>query len=216
MPSFYKKGEYDLAGFAVGIVDREKLIDGSNINVGNRIIGLASSGLHSNGYSLARKIFLTTMKWSLSDSVSELGCTLGEELLRPTRIYVKTVINVVKGFGVRGMAHITGGGIVENLPRILPKACTAVIRKGAWKVPTIFSLIAQKGNVPENEMYRTFNMGIGLIVIVPAQEAEAVVERLKGLGEDASIIGEIVQRKDGEGPLRFVEEERLPDAAQTA
>lgn len=216
MPSFYKKGEYDLAGFAVGIVDREKLIDGSNINVGNRIIGLASSGLHSNGYSLARKIFLTTLKWSLSDSVSELGCTLGEELLRPTRIYVKTVINVVKGFGVRGMAHITGGGIVENLPRILPKACQAVIRKGTWRIPPVFSLIAQKGNVPESEMYRTFNMGVGLIVIVPAQEAEAVIERLKGLGEDASVIGEIAQRKDGEEPLRFVEEERLPDTAQTA
>lgn len=206
MPSFYKKGEYDLAGFTVGIVDREKLIDGTSINVGNKIIGLASSGLHSNGYSLARKIFIDTLKWKTSEYIDSLGCTLGEELLRPTRIYVRTILNVVKGFSVRGMAHITGGGIIENLPRILPKTCQAVIRKGSWRTLPVFSLISEKGHVPEEEMFHTFNMGIGLILIVPAQETEGIIDRLKGLGEEAYVIGDIIQRKDDEGPLRFVAE----------
>jgi len=209
MHSLYKRGEYDLAGFVVGLVEREKIIDGSSINVGNSIIGVSSSGLHSNGYSLVRKIFFNKLKLNVSDYINELGCTLGEELIKPTRIYVKSILNIVKEFGVRGMAHITGGGIVENLPRILPRACQAVIKKGSWKVPPIFSLISKKGKVPEEEMFHTFNMGLGLIVIIPSQETEGVIERIKGMGEEACVIGEIVQRKEDEDFIRFVGNEHI-------
>ncbi|HDD43449.1 MAG TPA: phosphoribosylformylglycinamidine cyclo-ligase [Candidatus Desulfofervidus auxilii] len=204
MPDFYKPGEYDLAGFVVGIVDREKIIDGSEISVGHQIIGLASSGLHSNGYSLVRKLFFEQLKWPLDKYLESCQCTLGEELLKPTRIYVPAILNILKDFRIAGMAHITGGGIPENLSRILPKGCKAVIKKGSWKIPPIFQIIQQTGKIKEEEMIRTFNCGIGLILVVNAKYCDEVMDRLRGLKETPYIIGEILERKENESIVEFV------------
>ena len=194
MPSFYDEDEYDLAGFAVGVVEKAKIIDGSKIKTGNALIGLASSGLHSNGYSLVRKALLEKAGYGVQDTLSELGGRpLGEVLLTPTRIYAKTVLTLMKEFDIRGMAHITGGGITENTPRMLPKGTAAQIRKGTWDIPPIFELVRKKAGVDDEEMYRDFNMGIGMILAVPAKQAEAVIKKAKKLGEKASLIGEIVK-----------------------
>lgn len=195
MPSFYKDGEYDLAGFTVGIVENERIIDGSKIKPGDILIGLASSGLHSNGYSLARKALFGKMKYRVTDRISGLRRPLGEELLIPTRIYVKPVLELLKRFNIKGMAHITGGGITENLPRILPKGLSAVIKKSSWMVHPIFKIIKEKGNVSEPEMYRTFNMGIGFILVISKKEADSILLKLKRLGENAYIIGRIEKGK---------------------
>jgi phosphoribosylformylglycinamidine cyclo-ligase len=195
MPSFYKDGEYDLAGFAVGIVDREKIIDGSTIKAGDIIIGISSSGLHSNGFSLSRKILLERMKYKITDRIKGLRKPLGEELLIPTKIYVKPVQKLLKGYNIRGMAHITGGGITENLPRILPNGLSAVIKKRTWRVHPIFNIIQEKGNVSEPEMYRTFNMGIGFILVVSRKDADSILLKLKRLGEKAYVIGRIEKGK---------------------
>jgi len=196
MPSFYDEDEYDLAGFAVGVVEKAKIIDGSKIKTGNALIGLASSGLHSNGYSLVRKALLEKAGYGVQDTLSELGGRpLGEVLLTPTRIYAKTVLTLMKEFDIRGMAHITGGGITENTPRMLPKGTAAQIRKGTWDIPPIFELVRKKAGVDDEEMYRDFNMGIGMILAVPAKQAEAVIKKAKKLGEKASLIGEIVKGK---------------------
>jgi phosphoribosylformylglycinamidine cyclo-ligase len=205
MPSFYRKGEYDLAGFAVGVVERDKIVDGSSITVGNKIIGIASSGLHSNGFSLARKILLTRRKLKLSDHLPELGCPLGEELLSPTKIYTKGILNILKNFTVNGMAHITGGGIIKNLFRILPSRCRGVIYKKAWPRQPIFNLLQEAGNIEEGEMFRVFNNGIGMLLIVPAQEAEGICERFRGLNEQSYLIGEITERKQGEDAIHFLD-----------
>jgi phosphoribosylformylglycinamidine cyclo-ligase len=195
MPSFYAEGEYDLAGFAVGVVEKKKIIDGSRIKPGNALIGLASSGLHSNGFSLVRKVLFEASGYSVRDILPELGKPLGEALLTPTRIYVKTILALQKEFDLRGLAHITGGGITENTPRMLPKGATALIRKGTWNVPPIFNLIQKKANVDDEEMYRDFNMGIGMVLAVPAKQADAVIRKAKKLGERAYLIGEIVKGK---------------------
>ena len=195
MPSFYTEDEYDLAGFAVGVVEKKKIINGSKIKPGDKLIGLASSGLHSNGYSLVRKALLEASGYTVNDVLPELGKPLGEVLLTPTRIYAKTILTLMKEFDLRGMAHITGGGITENTPRMLPKGATALIRKGTWDIPPIFTLIQKKAGVDDEEMYRDFNMGIGMVLAVPAKQAGAVMKKAKKLGEKAFLIGEIVKGK---------------------
>ncbi|MCF8055094.1 MAG: phosphoribosylformylglycinamidine cyclo-ligase [Desulfocapsa sp.] len=200
MPGLYKAGDYDLAGFVVGIGERDKIIDGSEIKVGNKILGLKSSGLHSNGFSLVRKICFQDHGLSVDQYIEELGCTLGEELLKPTRIYVQSVLAILKNYKLNGLVHNTGGGFIDNIPRILPSGCKAEINCNRWQVPPIFSFLADKGNVPREEMYRTFNMGIGMMVIVDDDDAiDDIIHRFKGHGEDVSIIGEISAMPDTNG-----------------
>ncbi len=195
MPSFYEKGEYDLAGFAVGVVEKKDLIDGKKIKPGDLVIGLASTGLHSNGYSLARKIVFEEARLKINQKIPDLGDILGNVLMIPTRIYVKTILKLLKRFSLKGMAHITGGGITENLPRALPASCKAVIYKNNWEAPPIFSLLKRLGKVKEGEMFRDFNMGIGFILIVPENEGDRVISAANRLGEKASIIGQIEKGK---------------------
>jgi len=203
MPSFYKEGEYDLAGFTVGVVEKGKVIDGSAIRPGDQLIGLASSGLHSNGYSLARKVLFEVMGLRVTDRVSGLRRTLGQELLVPTRIYVKLILNLIRDFPIHGIAHITGGGLTDNLPRIIPRGCKAVIYRGTWPIPPIFEVIQKGGDIAEEEMLRTFNNGLGMILAVPRLEAEGVLSRLKKLEERAYRIGEIVQAKPGDRGIQY-------------
>jgi phosphoribosylformylglycinamidine cyclo-ligase len=200
MPGLYKPGDYDLAGFTVGIADRDAIIDGSEIRVGNSIIGLASSGLHSNGFSLVRKICFDDLKLTVDMQIEELGCTLGEELLKPTRIYVQSVLNVLRKFRINGMVHNTGGGFIDNTPRILPKGCKAVIDRSSWSIPPVFDFLEKKGRVSREEMYRTFNMGIGLMVIVDEETTDDIVHQFSALGEGPFIIGKITARKDERDP----------------
>ncbi len=204
MPGFYGEGEYDLAGFAVGIVEDAQMIDGSSVTVGDRFIGIASSGLHSNGYSLVRKLLLEHHQMDLRKKVDELGEVLGEELLRPTRIYVRTVLNLIKDFNIAGIAHITGGGITGNLPRVIPKGCKGVIHLGTWEVPPIFSFLQTKGNISQEEMFQTFNNGIGMILIVKNRESGEILERLHSMGEKAFLIGEVAKAEKGKPPIEYV------------
>lgn len=203
MPSFYKEGEYDIAGFTVGIVDQDNLIDGSSINVGNKIIGIASSGLHSNGYSLVRKVCFEKLKLKIDDNIPELGKTIGEELLTPTRIYVKSILHLVKEFKISGMAHITGGGFTENIPRVVPKSCKARINIGSWDMPPIFSYLKDQGELSDEEMLRTFNNGIGMVMVVKQELVDDIMIRLNGLKEKAWVIGDIVERKEDEGSIEY-------------
>ena len=191
MPGFYSEGEYDLSGFAVGVVDKEKIINGSKIKEGDVIIGIASNGLHSNGYSLVRRLFFDIKKMSVDTYVPDLENTLGEELLRPTKIYVKAFTALKDKMKIKGMAHITGGGIPGNLPRMLPKGFHAHIRIGSWPIPKIFSFIKNVGNVNEDEMKKTFNMGIGYVVVVSKSIAEDAISLLRKSGYEAFIIGNI-------------------------
>ena len=191
MPGFYPAGEFEMAGFVVGVVDGAKIIDGTSILPGDAIIGLASHGLHSNGYSLARRVLLDELKLKLDDKVTGLAAPLGEELLRPTRIYVKTILSLLQSFHIKGMAHITGGGMPGNIIRILPPGSKAVIEKGRWEIPPIFKLI-EKGRVPEEEMWRTFNNGIGMVLVAESSEAEGIAQEARKFGEKAFVIGEIV------------------------
>jgi phosphoribosylformylglycinamidine cyclo-ligase len=199
MPGFYPDGEYDLAGFCVGVVEADKLIDGSEIRVGDRIIGIASSGLHSNGYSLARRIFFEERKLHPDERIEGLQQSIGIELLKPTRIYVKSILNLIKYFTIRGIVHITGGGFLDNIPRIVPDLCQAVIRRESWPVPPVFDLIRKMGNIDETEMLRVFNMGIGMILIVPEKEHTDILERLEKLGEEAYSIG-IIEKRENDQP----------------
>lgn len=203
MPGFYAAQDYDLAGFAVGVVEREKLIDGSAIRPGDVLLGLASSGLHSNGFSLARKVLLEIAGYSLKAVIPELGVSLGEELLRPTRIYVPSVLPLAQAGLIRGMAHITGGGLVQNVARMLPPGTKAVLRRGNWPVPPVFRLIREAGNVPDAEMERTFNLGIGLVLAVAADHAPRVKEELTARGEKCYQVGEVAP---GGGEVEFVGE----------
>lgn len=196
MPGFYADGEYDVAGFAVGVVERENIIDGSSIAVGNRLIGIASSGLHSNGYSLARKLIFERMGLTIDSELPGTGRTVADELLAPTRIYIRSIMNLLKDFNIKGIAHITGGGILENIPRVLPHGCRASIQLSSWERPTLFSVLQEAGNVERDEMYRTFNMGIGMVLVVDEHEAEDMIYRLNGLDEKAWIIGEITASPD--------------------
>jgi len=191
MPGFYPAGEFEMAGFVVGMVDEAKIVDGTSICPGDAIIGLASQGLHSNGYSLARRVLLDELKLKLDDKVADLATPLGEELLRPTRIYVKTILSLLQSFHIKGMAHITGGGMPGNIIRILPPGSKAVIEKGRWEIPPIFKLI-EKGGVPEEEMWRTFNNGIGMVLVTASSEAERLAQEARKLGEKVSAIGEVV------------------------
>lgn len=198
MPGLYQNDDYDLAGFVTGIVERDSIIDGSDIRVGNTIIGLASSGLHSNGFSLVRKICFEEQKLAVDQYVEELGSTLGEELLKPTRIYVQSVLNVLKNYTINGMVHNTGGGFIDNIPRILPKGYKAIIDTKSWEMPAIFPFLAEKGNVPAEEMFRTFNMGIGLMAIVDEAEANDIVHHFAAVGEKPFIIGTVATQKEGD------------------
>ena len=202
LPEFLHTGEYDLAGFVVGVVERDQIIDGSEIAVGDQIFGLASSGLHSNGYTLVRRLIFDDL--GLKPSSPLLDSTVAEELLKPTRIYVDTIHVLLRDFKILGIAHITGGGLIDNLPRILPQTCQAVIRKDSWTIPPIFSYLQEAGNIEETEMFRAFNMGIGLTFVVHAAQAEEVMERLQGMNEAVFKIGEIRERPAEEPPLVLV------------
>jgi len=200
MPGFYPDGEYDLAGFAVGVIERERLIDGSRVRPGDVVIGLASTGLHSNGYSLARRVLLEQAKMTLKEQVPGQSETLGEILLRPTRIYVRTIRVLVEAGEIRAIAHITGGGLTENLPRVLPEGCQAVITRKAWTPPPIFGLIQSRGHVGDDEMFRVFNMGAGLVFVVPPDRADTVLRSAEAQGDKAFRIGMI---EKGERGVRY-------------
>ncbi|TSA55995.1 MAG: phosphoribosylformylglycinamidine cyclo-ligase [Planctomycetaceae bacterium] len=204
MPDFYKDEDYDLAGFCVGVVDADKLIDGSEISVGDRIIGIASCGIHSNGFSLARKVLFEQEKLKIKDKIEGLDHSIGTELLRPTRIYVKPILNLMKNFNIKGIAHITGGGFIENIPRILPDRCRAIIQKDSWDILPIFNIIQERGTIDRKEMLRVFNMGIGMMVVVPEKDLHDVLERLEGLGERAYAIGVIDNRDKKQKHVSFV------------
>ena len=206
MPGFYSDGEYDIAGFAVGVVDRDNIIDGSSIAVGNRLIGIASSGLHSNGYSLARKLIFDCMGLTIDSELPGTGRTVADELLTPTRIYIRSVMNLLKDFTINGIAHITGGGLLENIPRILPRGCRATVHLSRWERPTLFDVLQKAGNVERDEMYRTFNMGIGMVLAVAEKDAEDMIDRLNGLQERAWIIGEITACGENNLNIELVEE----------
>lgn len=205
MPGFYSEGEYDVAGFTVGVVDRDNIIDGSCISVGNRLIGIASSGLHSNGYSLARTLIFDCLGLSIHDEFPGSGMSVADMLLTPTRIYVRSILNLLKDFSINGIAHITGGGLLENVPRVLPKGCQAHIYTDRWERPNLFNVLQKAGNVERNEMYRTFNMGIGMVLAVAEQQAEEIIDRLKGLGETAWVIGDVAACGSGDERVELVE-----------
>jgi phosphoribosylformylglycinamidine cyclo-ligase len=204
MPGFYRENEYDLAGFAVGIVENSKIIDGSGIRVGDKLIGISSSGLHSNGYSLVRKICFEILKLKIDTHIPELGKTIGEELLTPTRIYSQTVHSIIKDLPVFGLAHITGGGITDNIIRVIPEQCNVVMRKHSWDVPPVFTYLKQAGNISEREMMRTFNNGIGLIAVVHEKGSQEVLDRLIAMKEKAFIVGEIVERKEAGERVKWI------------
>ncbi len=193
MPGFYAEGEYLLAGSIVGMVGRDRILDRSRIRPGDLLLGLRSSGLHTNGYSLARKVLLEKLRLRPTSNVPELGRTLGEELLEPHRSYLAVVKPILSGGDLRGMAHITGGGFTDNVPRILPDGCAAEIDLGSWKIPPIFSRIQEGGSVSDTEMRRTFNLGTGMVLVVPADRAERVRRRLERAGERAPVIGAVVR-----------------------
>ncbi|MEG0157036.1 MAG: phosphoribosylformylglycinamidine cyclo-ligase [Anaerovoracaceae bacterium] len=196
MPGFYGEGEYDMAGFSVGVVDKSKIITGQNIKEGDVIIGLPSSGIHSNGYSLVRKIFFDKMGFAIDAHVDALGESLGEALLRPTKIYANACEAVVPKFDLKGIVHVTGGGFYENVPRILPEGIGAAFNVGSWNVPPIFKYIKECGGIEAKEMFSTFNMGVGMMMFVAKEDAPEVLSALKAAGEEATIIGETV--KSGE------------------
>jgi phosphoribosylformylglycinamidine cyclo-ligase len=197
MPGFYEKGEYDLSGFAVGAVEQGKIIDGKRIKAGDAVIGVASSGLHSNGYSLVRKVFFEERKTSIRKVLPETGRTLGEELLRPTRIYVSAFNALSRKVDIKGMAHITGGGIPGNLPRIFPKGRGAIINERSWPVPPIFEIIKEQGAVPDEDMRKTFNMGIGFIFVVDDSKRETSLRILRGSGFNSYLLGYVEKGIEG-------------------
>ena len=194
-PGTMQPDDYDLAGFSVGIVDKKNIIDNTKMKKGDAVIALASSGIHSNGFSLVRKVF-DIENADLNEQIDELGTTLGKALLTPTKIYVKPVLELLKTVNVKGISHITGGGFYENIPRSIPDGLTAVIDKAAIKTPAVFGLLQKKGDIPERDMFNTFNMGVGMSIVVPKESADTAVSILKTNGEDAYIIGEITEGAD--------------------
>lgn len=196
MPGMYDVSEYDLAGFAVGVAEKSKLITGDSIAAGDVLIGLASSGIHSNGYSLVRKVLLTDGGLDLKQSYEGLTRTLGEELLEPTKIYVKSLLETMKEFELKGLAHITGGGFIENIPRMLPEGVGVEIDNGSWPILPIFEFIEKAGNLKREELFNVFNMGIGMVAVVNEKDAASVVEKLQSLDEKAYVIGRVTK---GEG-----------------
>ncbi len=202
MPGFYPDGEFDIAGFIVGVVDRRKVINGSRITEGDVVIGLPSMGLHTNGYSLARKLLFDVAGYQIDTHVEELGCTVGEELLKPHKNYLPSLERLIEHEGViKGLAHITGGGLVENIPRILPRNVDVAIREGSWPVLPIFELLQKIGNIPREDMLRAFNLGIGMVVIVNPKSLQFVEDQLNYSREKFYILGEVV---DGETKVKFV------------
>lgn len=200
MPGMYAEGEYDIAGFTVGIVDKAKIIDGSTIQAGDAVIGLASSGVHSNGFSLVRKLLLEQQGYQLTDHVSELDGVLGEILLTPTKIYVKSIQALMEKVTVKGLSHITGGGFIENIPRMLPTNVNTRIGYGSWPIQSIFTLMQEKGKITHSDMFRTFNMGIGMVVIVAEEDAAETMATLEQAGEAVYRIGTVVP---GSGQVEF-------------
>lgn len=208
MPGFYQPGEYDVSGTIVGVVEKSRMLDGKSIRRGDAVIGIASSGLHTNGYSLARKIFFEQLALQPTSHVPELGNTIGDELLKVHVSYGPLVQAALKKFNrgssprvIKGLAHITGGGFVDNIPRVLPKSCDAVIKKGSWEVLPIFQIIAERGGVPEEELYQVFNMGIGMTAIVAGDKADAVLKFIRSQKHKAWLIGEVVK---GRGEAQVV------------
>jgi len=197
MPGMYQKGDYDLAGFAVGVVEEDEIINGRNIQKGDVIIGLASSGIHSNGYSLVRKLFFEIHQYAIDTYIPELSKKLYEELLSPTKIYVKAVLPLIEKKYITGISHITGGGFYENIPRMMPKGLCAVVDKTSFKIPPIFDLLAKLGNISEKEMFSTFNMGIGMALCVKKENTDHVLEILKEHNEEAYIIGYVDESEEG-------------------
>ncbi|WP_334077727.1 phosphoribosylformylglycinamidine cyclo-ligase [Paenibacillus sanfengchensis] len=194
MPGMYAEGEYDIAGFTVGVVDKRKIVNGSTIAAGDTVIGLASSGVHSNGFSLVRKLLLEQAGYSLQDRLPELGdAALGEVLLTPTKLYVKPVLSLLEQVQVKGMAHITGGGFIENIPRVLPEGVNVEIDYGSWPALPIFSLLQEQGDVSNRDMFTTFNMGIGLVIVVAEQDAAAAQDALRAAGETPYVIGRVTE-----------------------
>ncbi len=191
MPSFYKDGEYDLAGFAIGIVEKDRIINGESIKEGDIILGLPSNGLHSNGFSLVRKVFFDVHNLNVHDRIDGIDGMLYEELLKPTKIYARTILNLLEKFHIKGMAHITGGGIPGNVKRIIPDGLFAQIKIDKRQIPEIFYIIKRLGNVPEDDMLSTFNMGIGFVIIVDANDVANIINAIKSSGEEAFVLGEI-------------------------
>lgn len=202
MPGLYNPGDFDMAGFSVGVVEREKIIDGSMVKYGNKLIGISSSGVHSNGYSLVRKI-IADAKLDLNKTYFSEK-TLGEVLLEPTSLYVNPVIKLLKHFNINAMAHITGGGLVENVPRVLPKQCKAIFERSKIATPEIFSFLQKQGGVAENEMWRVFNMGIGFVLVINPEDEESVCQQLRAMNYKASCIGTIVQRQGDQPEVEFI------------
>lgn len=195
MPGLYQEGEYDLSGFSVGIVDNSKIIDGSEIRNGHQLIGLASSGVHSNGFSLVRKICFDKCGYTVETHIPELGKALGEELLTPTQIYTETILGLIRDLPIHGLVHVTGGGIDENIIRVIPQACKVKIDTSAWEFPAVFKFLQEAGGVSDHEMHRTFNNGIGMVLVVPGEIAQDLLDRLAAMGETAYLIGEVAARE---------------------
>ena len=195
-PGMMEEEDYDLAGFTVGVVDRKKVIDGSRLQAGDVLLGVLSSGVHSNGFSLVRKVFGVNEE-NVNQYYSELGGTLGETLLTPTRIYVKPVLAAVEAADVKAISHITGGGFYENIPRMMKEGLTARVEKASVPVPPIFSLLQKTGNIPERDMYNTFNMGVGLCMAVSPETAQSALDALNAAGEKAVVLGEVVEGNEG-------------------
>ena len=204
LPGMYPVGEYDLAGFCVGIAEKDRIVNGSGIAPGDVLIGLKSSGLHSNGYSLVRKLFFDRLNWTFDRRVPELGRTLVEELLTPTRIYVKAVLDLMEKVPVKGIAHITGGGVTDNLPRVLPMGLKAVIEKASWSPPPIFGLMKELGDIEESEMYRVFNNGVGMIIVVDQKDADDALSRLGTSGEKVFTIGRVEEQSGDDPRVEYV------------
>ena len=193
MSDLYGKDEYDIAGFCVGVVEKSKMITGEKVKPGDVLLGLPSAGVHSNGFTLVRKICFDVMGFTMDTPVEEFGTTLGEELLKPTRLYPRVCLPLIEKFNLHGMVHITGGGFYDNIPRILPENCDAAVNAGAWEVPVVFKKLQEWGNVDWHEMYRTFNMGVGMVLVVAPEEADAVREHLKNAGETFYELGTIIE-----------------------
>jgi len=199
MPGFYHEGEYDIAGFVTGVVEKDRIINGKSISPGDVVIGLSSNGVHSNGFSLARKVFFDVAGMKVSRKLNQYGMdtTLGEELLRPTKIYVQPILKILQKYKtkniIKGMAHITGGGLLENIPRILPEGCAVNLEKDTWQIPKIFTVMQEIGNIDANEMFHVFNMGIGMALVVSRSDVKAILNALKQAKEPGTVIGEVVR-----------------------
>ena len=197
MPGMYSEDEYDLAGFSVGIADKTKIVSGKDVKAGDTLIGIPSSGIHSNGFSFVRKIFLDTYNYKLDQHIEELGMTLGEALLTPTKIYVQLVLDLIKNHELKAIAHITGGGVIENITRVIPKGLGIDINKNSWEKPAIFKMIENFNSIDERELHKSFNMGVGLVLIVNKENAQEVVDYINTTDEKAYIIGEVVDTHEG-------------------